>query len=222
MSEQAPADGFADALSQSLYGNDPAAVACAMQYADDVDGDSTDAVALRRLAEEVRRLRTVGNGPLHEWKESDWAFDFQFLERIRAAGPRDCFMPSLEGIECSLLGYEQVTGRRLAEPSAVVNQSLTTGAAHDRTQLHGALVRVVLEAEGCPPPCSHEFHRMAIASIVRIAKDALNRTLSAPHGHDEAQVRIAQCIREIEVIADEFGYDPAQWLVTPPEFVGPS
>jgi hypothetical protein len=50
--------------------------------------------------------------------------------------------------------------------------------ADDRTQLHGALVRVVLEAEGCPPTCSHEFHKMAMASVIKIAKDALKRTSS--------------------------------------------
>jgi hypothetical protein len=65
--EAAPADGFADALSQSLYGNDPAAVACAMQHANDVEGDSTDAGALRRLAEEVRRCGTVNEKWLQVW-----------------------------------------------------------------------------------------------------------------------------------------------------------
>ena len=43
------------------------------------------------------------------------------------------------------------------------------------TDLHGALVRVVLEGEGCGPHCSHEFHQTAIASILRIAKNALRR-----------------------------------------------
>ena len=52
-------DGFTDALSQALYGNDPGAVRCAMKHADDIVGDTTDAHALRRLAEEVRRLRAA-------------------------------------------------------------------------------------------------------------------------------------------------------------------
>lgn len=37
--------------------------------------------------------------------------------------------------------------------------------------------------------------------------------LVAPRGHDEAHARINQCFREIEIICDTFGYDPAQWLV---------
>lgn len=52
-------DGFSDALAQELYGKDPAAVGCAMMHADGIDGESEDAIALRRLAEEVRRLRST-------------------------------------------------------------------------------------------------------------------------------------------------------------------
>jgi hypothetical protein len=44
-----------------------------------------------------------------------------------------------------------------------------------RTDLHGALVRIALEASGCPPDCSLEFHRWGIASILKIAGDALKR-----------------------------------------------
>lgn len=90
------------------------------------DGDLIDKVGDAIEAME-RAAQPPVPEPLHEWKESDWTFDFRFLEQIRNSGPRDCFMPSLEGIECALLGYEQVTGRRLAE---------TKGSAPDwRNQL---------------------------------------------------------------------------------------
>lgn len=36
--------------------------------------------------------------------------------------------------------------------------------------------------------------------------------LTHPQSHDEAQKRIAECVREIEMIADTFGYDPFEWL----------
>jgi hypothetical protein len=39
------------------------------------------------------------------------------------------------------------------------------------------------------------------------------KVLIAPRGHDEAHERINECFREIEIICDTFGYDPAQWLV---------
>jgi hypothetical protein len=44
-----------------------------------------------------------------------------------------------------------------------------------RTDLHGALVRVVMEGEGCGPECSLEFHQWGIASMLKIARDALKR-----------------------------------------------
>lgn len=44
-----------------------------------------------------------------------------------------------------------------------------------RTDLHGALYRCYLEAQGCNPVCSHEFHKMAVASILQIAGAALKR-----------------------------------------------
>lgn len=37
--------------------------------------------------------------------------------------------------------------------------------------------------------------------------------LLTPQTHDGAQRRIAECVREIEIIADKFGYDPCEWLV---------
>lgn len=46
----------------------------------------------------------------------------------------------------------------------------------ERTGLHGALVRVRLEVSGCPPDCSHDFHRLAIKSAFKIANDALKRS----------------------------------------------
>lgn len=38
------------------------------------------------------------------------------------------------------------------------------------------------------------------------------RTVPQPQSHDEAQKRIGECVREIEMIADSFGYDPFEWL----------
>jgi hypothetical protein len=38
--------------------------------------------------------------------------------------------------------------------------------------------------------------------------------VACPQGHAEAQDRIAQCVREIEMIADTFGYDPYEWLAS--------
>lgn len=31
-------------------------------------------------------------------------------------------------------------------------------------------------------------------------------------GHEEAQQSIAQHVREIEILCDQFGYDPQEWL----------
>lgn len=36
--------------------------------------------------------------------------------------------------------------------------------------------------------------------------------IRAPQGHDQAMARIEECVREIEMIADTFGYDPCEWL----------
>jgi hypothetical protein len=35
-----------------------------------------------------------------------------------------------------------------------------------------------------------------------------------PQGHDEAQARIKHHVQQIEIIADAFGYDPCEWLVS--------
>lgn len=34
-------------------------------------------------------------------------------------------------------------------------------------------------------------------------------------GHEQAQARIAQCVRVIEILSDTFGYDPYEWLASP-------
>jgi hypothetical protein len=37
-------------------------------------------------------------------------------------------------------------------------------------------------------------------------------SIERPNGHDAAKERIAACVREIQIIADEFGYDQSEWL----------
>jgi len=51
-------------------------------------------------------------------------------------------------------------------------QAKQANAAKD---LHGALVRIVLEAAGCGPHCTIEFHRWGLQSITKIATDVLKR-----------------------------------------------
>lgn len=36
-------------------------------------------------------------------------------------------------------------------------------------------------------------------------------------GHDQAQKRIEQCVREIEILCDQFGYDRNEWLAELPD-----
>lgn len=36
-------------------------------------------------------------------------------------------------------------------------------------------------------------------------------------GHDNARQRIEQCVREIEILCDQFGYDRNEWLAELPE-----
>jgi hypothetical protein len=38
-----------------------------------------------------------------------------------------------------------------------------------------------------------------------------------PKGHDEAKARIARHVLCIEMICDEFGYDPNEWLAEQPD-----
>jgi len=38
------------------------------------------------------------------------------------------------------------------------------------------------------------------------------KAIQHPQSHDEATKRIGECVREIEMIADTFGYDPYEWL----------
>lgn len=35
-----------------------------------------------------------------------------------------------------------------------------------------------------------------------------------PQNHDQAQARIVECVNEISIIADSFGYDPFEWLAS--------
>ena len=44
-----------------------------------------------------------------------------------------------------------------------------------------------------------------------------SKTLVRPDNHEAAKARIAECVREIEIICDEFGYDQTEWLITPDE-----
>lgn len=43
-------------------------------------------------------------------------------------------------------------------------------------------------------------------------RTAATHSTPARMGHDEAQAQIAEHVRAIEIIADEFGYDPYEWL----------
>ena len=43
-------------------------------------------------------------------------------------------------------------------------------------------------------------------------KSLQSAVVQRPQGHDAAQARLAECVREIEIICDEFGYDHAEWL----------
>ena len=47
--------------------------------------------------------------------------------------------------------------------------------ADSAKDLHGALVRIVLEVAGCGPHCTLEFHRWALESVAKIATDVLKR-----------------------------------------------
>lgn len=38
-----------------------------------------------------------------------------------------------------------------------------------------------------------------------------------PRSHDEAQERVQFHVRQIQIIADAFGYDPSQWLNIAPD-----
>lgn len=60
-------------------------------------------------------------------------------------------------------------------PDLLKELELQAAQANAARDLHGALVRIVLEASGCPPNCSHEFHRWGIASVIKIATDVLKR-----------------------------------------------
>lgn len=40
-------------------------------------------------------------------------------------------------------------------------------------------------------------------------------SLEQPIGHEQAQALIAEHVRQIEILCDQFGYDPNEWLVEP-------
>lgn len=61
------------------------------------------------------------------------------------------------------------------ERFCIHNQLERTCGFCEREALLSALLTVVKEAQGCPPDCSHEFHRLALISIIGIAQAALNR-----------------------------------------------
>jgi len=85
-------------------------------------------------------------------------------------------MPTaLEAIEAHVRQIQILCDETGRDPTEWLSDNAAQGETGDRTQLHGALVRIVLEAEGCPPACSHEFHKLAIASVIKIGKDALTR-----------------------------------------------
>lgn len=70
----------------------------------------------------------------------------------------------------------------------------------ERTGLHGALVRVRLEVSGCPPDCSHDFHRLAIKSAFKIANDALKRSAEPSPAPETKAARdvLAERRRQVE------------------------
>jgi hypothetical protein len=85
-------------------------------------------------------------------------------------------MPTaLEAIEAHVRQIQILCDETGRDPTEWLSDNAAQGETGDRTQLHGALVRIVMEAEGCPPACSHEFHKLAIASVIKIGKDALTR-----------------------------------------------
>lgn len=72
----------------------------------------------------------------------------------------------------------------------------------------------VMYPDGCPlvlPSLGCPFYD---------APRSAERAIKNPQNHDQAQARIAECVREIEMIADSFGYDQTEWL-TSDEAVAP-
>src|SRR6185312_6280438 len=85
-------------------------------------------------------------------------------------------MPTaLEAIQAHVRQIQTLCDATGRDPTEWLSDNAAQGETGDRTQLHGALVRIVMEAEGCPPACSHEFHKLALASVIKIGKDALTR-----------------------------------------------
>jgi len=94
-------------------------------------------------------------------------------------------MPTaLEAIQAHVRQIQALCDATGRDPTEWLSDNAAQGETGDRTQLHGALVRIVMEAEGCPPACSHEFHKLALASVIKIGKDALTRVPPLePDGH---------------------------------------
>lgn len=54
----------------------------------------------------------------------------------------------------------------------------------------------------------------AFIAGVSFARSESAPIVQCPTSHEAATKRIGECVREIEMIADTFGYDPYQWLVS--------
>lgn len=120
--------------------------------------------------------------------ESDHRSEIERLTRERneaisqrnrcATGGRTCWQEERDRLRAAL---ERIATHREGGISQGIAREALAGCSaepggDERAQLHGALVRVVLEAQGCPPDCSLEFHQWALASVITIASDALKRT----------------------------------------------
>lgn len=63
-----------------------------------------------------------------------------------------------------------------------------------------------------PTICGERAHHLVagVDMCHRHKRQAERHTI----GHTQAQARIQQCVREIEVLCDQFGYDPYEWLAS--------
>jgi hypothetical protein len=57
-----------------------------------------------------------------------------------------------------------------------------------------------------------QLERMAAMIADAVNAHSSDEPLVRPNGHDDARERIALRVREIEIICDEFGYDPHEYL----------
>lgn len=53
-----------------------------------------------------------------------------------------------------------------------------------------------------------------LVDAVDAIKSAMPAPLERPAGHHYARQRIAKAVHQIQVICDEFGYDPCEWLAS--------